>query len=138
MTILLDLTVLGFGYHSLDLVDRQYVNRLTTLITRLPNDVRIVITSVHRQEYGLEQIRQALPESWRHRVIGGTEYAWVRVPRIEEQEIAMYVLQHHSEAPFYIVGPVGPPDILRDKPMILWVKASILDLEVQEALWGLL
>jgi len=138
MTILLDLTVLGFAYHSLDLADKTYLNRFSTLITRLPNDLEIVITSVHRVEFGLDQIRAALPPSWSHRVLDETEYAWIRVLRIEEQEIAMYLLQHHDKAPFFVLGPVGPPEIMRGKPAITWIKTSILDLEAQEALWAVL
>jgi hypothetical protein len=136
VTILLDLRVLDYDGKTLTPPwDKQYLNRFAALLQRMPEATRVVVVAPYNR-YTLEEVRAALPESWNHKVCDVTPYAWIRVPYISEQEVAMYVIQHPAMAPFYFIGTGFPSRTWYE--VLYVVDADLLDLATEQELDALL
>jgi hypothetical protein len=105
-TLLLDLAALGCVKGKL-LPNPLVIERFQTLLGRYKP--RIIITSIQRVDMPLRVIAGIFDYKYHELIQGTTEYAWIRVPRIEEQEIVSYIIHHKHQAPFVVVGPTGPP-----------------------------
>jgi len=114
-TLLLDLMVLGCGKGLVPL--RSALDTFQMVLEK--HRPAIVVTSAHRCFNSESEMAVVFDLPYRELVIGHTDYAWIRVPLIEEQEIASYVIHHPERAPFVVVGPIGPPDRLSGRG-VLW------------------
>jgi hypothetical protein len=128
---MIDLNILGCGKTLV--AARGPLERLQSVLDKYhPN---IVVTSLHRCFNSESEMAVMFDLKYRDLVIGRTEYAWIRVPLIEEQEISGYVLHHPDQAPFVVVGPTGPPERLLGRG-VLWCKVTgLFDGYAQELLW---